>query len=309
MSGEKILVVDDNLGNCHMMADLLEQWGYRVKEAHQGKEVLELVKQFQPDLLLLDVMLPGMNGFEICKRIKRSPEMKHVAVIMLTVLDDLEDRTRGISVGADLFISRPVSHKELQRHIESVLANKSVALDLEELQSTSTFFQNLLRQLSPELYRRTQPVLHYSGSISKFLGLGKEAVATIELGAVLQGFSYLFGSGSERLAITKRILEPLEIATNLSAYLDPPGGSICMNCTRGVRGCSSTEGAQIVYLSDLYCKLLPEMGNKNKAYVQLRKELPVDAADCPIYGALGQVLDDEAFVQKIKSGDIRSRQT
>lgn len=108
----KILVVDDNLASCEMLSDVLTQWGYDVRQAHQGKEVLPLVEEFAPDLVLLDVMLPGMNGFEICKRIKASPKTENIAVILLTVLNDVEDRTQGIRVGADLFLSKPVNYKD-----------------------------------------------------------------------------------------------------------------------------------------------------------------------------------------------------
>ena len=95
----KILVVDDNLANCDLLADVLSQWGYEVAKAHQGKEVLPMVEAFRPDLVLLDVMLPGMNGFEICKRIKASAETENIAVILLTVLNDVEDRAQGIRGG------------------------------------------------------------------------------------------------------------------------------------------------------------------------------------------------------------------
>ena len=105
----KILVVDDNLASCEMLSDVLTQWGYDVRQAHQGKEVLPLVEEFAPDLVLLDVMLPGMNGFEICKRIKASPKTENIAVILLTVLNDVEDRTQGIRVSADLFLSKPAN--------------------------------------------------------------------------------------------------------------------------------------------------------------------------------------------------------
>ena len=128
----KILVVDDNLASCEMLSDVLTQWGYDVRQAHQGKEVLPLVEEFAPDLVLLDVMLPGMNGFEICKRIKASPKTENIAVILLTVLNDVEDRTQGIRVGADLFLSKPVNYKELRRQIEFVLSNKTHIAELEE---------------------------------------------------------------------------------------------------------------------------------------------------------------------------------
>lgn len=85
---EKILVIDDNEVICDMLYDVLNEWGFCVEKAYQGMKALPLVDEFQPDLVLLDVMLPGMNGFEICRRIKSDPEKEHIAVILLTVLRD-----------------------------------------------------------------------------------------------------------------------------------------------------------------------------------------------------------------------------
>ena len=85
---EKILVIDDNEVICDMLYDVLNEWGFCAEKAYQGMKALPLVDEFQPDLVLLDVMLPGMNGFEICRRIKSDPEKEHIAVILLTVLSD-----------------------------------------------------------------------------------------------------------------------------------------------------------------------------------------------------------------------------
>ncbi len=309
MSGEKILVVDDNIENCNMMADLLDQWGYRVREAHQGKEVLPLIKQFHPDLLLLDVMLPGMNGFEICKRIKEAPETKHIAVIMLTVLDEVEDRARGLTVGADLFISRPVNYKELRRQIEFVLAKKRKVMDMDSPAAICEFFMNLLHRLSPQLHRQTLPVLQYSRNIAKLLEMNKDLIAMTGLGAALHGFSRLFGAHAGGLKIAGEILQPLQIAGPLSAYLDAPEQNICETCSGVPHRCrdastGSVEGAQVVRLCSRFCELAEELGEKEAAYKALRAGLSPGVEDCPIYTALAQVLDDEAFVQKLKLGDL-----
>lgn len=312
MGGEKILVVDDNIENCNMMADLLEQWGYKVVEAHQGSKVLSLIKQFQPDLLLLDVMLPGMNGFEICKRIKQSPETKNIAVIMLTVLDDIEDRTRGLSVGADLFISRPVNYKELQRQIKFVLSSKRKVMDVENPRSILEFILNLLRRLSPELYQQTLPVIYYGRNISELLGMDQGTITMIELSAAIHGLSHLFGPEKERLDIAREVLQPLEVAESLMPFLDLSEPYACRTCRSRSYKCKSTVegsfvGAQVVFTAIRYCDILQGMGDKVAAYKSLVKKLSSGLQDCPVYTALAQVLDDEAFVEKFRSeeSDIR----
>ena len=201
----KILVVDDNLASCEMLSDVLTQWGYDVRQAHQGKEVLPLVEEFAPDLVLLDVMLPGMNGFEICKRIKASPKTENIAVILLTVLNDVEDRTQGIRVGADLFLSKPVNYKELRRQIEFVLSNKTHIAELEESAAVCECFLRFMRCLDPVLYRHSLQVQGYAKKLAMRLELSDQSIARAQIGAALHDVEKLLpeqeGDGERALEI------------------------------------------------------------------------------------------------------------
>lgn len=121
----KILLVDDNALSCEVLADVMQTWGYEVYKLFVGTGVYEFVLRYRPDIILLDVMLPGMNGFEVCRRLKGSVDTFPIPVIMLTVLDDVEDRIRAFDVGADAFITKPVNYNELKTVINAFCAKKN----------------------------------------------------------------------------------------------------------------------------------------------------------------------------------------
>ena len=94
----KILVVDDNEQLSSMLKDVLESWGYTALTATEGRSCLEIARQEQPDIILLDIMLPGLSGYEVCSELKRDGRTHSIAVIMMTALEDLESRIHGYKV-------------------------------------------------------------------------------------------------------------------------------------------------------------------------------------------------------------------
>ena len=108
-----ILIADDQVANRELLDALLTPDGFRVIQASDGAEALSLLAKHPVDLVLLDVMMPRMNGFEVCERMKSNPETDLIPAILVTSLGDREDRIRGIKVGADDFLTRPVDHAEL----------------------------------------------------------------------------------------------------------------------------------------------------------------------------------------------------
>lgn len=117
----KILVVDDTPLNVKLLADLLGAKGYDVATAESGPEALALMPGFDPDIVLLDVMMPGMSGYEVCQKIRDEPETKLLPVVMVTALDAAEERIKGIEVGADDFLSKPINTNELLARVRSLL--------------------------------------------------------------------------------------------------------------------------------------------------------------------------------------------
>ncbi len=120
----RVLVVDDILPNVKLLEAKLSSEYYDVITATNGAEALEKVAQRSPDIVLLDVMMPGMDGFEVCKRIKDNPATAHIPVVMVTALTDASDRIRGLESGADDFLSKPLNDIALMSRVRSLVRLK-----------------------------------------------------------------------------------------------------------------------------------------------------------------------------------------
>ncbi len=125
-SPAKILVVDDTPRNVKLLADLLTVKGYRVVTAASGREALALVEAEQLDLVLLDVVMPEMSGYEVCRAIRAQPATAMLPVIMVTALDPGEERVKGIEAGADDFLTKPINQSELLARVRSLLRIKEL---------------------------------------------------------------------------------------------------------------------------------------------------------------------------------------
>ena len=122
----KILVVDDTPANVKLLADLLAVKGYAVSTAVNGEEALAKVGTEAPDLVLLDVMMPGLSGYDVCRRIRENPDTALLPVVLVTSLDPQQERVKGIEAGADDFLSKPINQPELFARVRSLLRVKSL---------------------------------------------------------------------------------------------------------------------------------------------------------------------------------------
>lgn len=133
----RILVVDDIRTNVKVLEAKLSSEYYEVITASNGKEALEQATKSRPDLILLDVMMPGMDGFEVCRRLKADPETAHIPVVMVTALGDPEDRVQGLSAGADDFLTKPVDDIAMFARVRSLLRVKLMLDELRMRERTS----------------------------------------------------------------------------------------------------------------------------------------------------------------------------
>jgi CheY-like chemotaxis protein len=146
-SQAKILVVDDEADNIRLLEALLLRRGYAVIKARNGAEALQQVSSAQPDLILLDVMMPIMDGFEVCKILKDNPETRLIPVVIMTTLGQVEDRVKGIAAGADDFLTKPVHRDELLARIQTSLRLKqAIAQQVEDLRHAHTHLTKFVPQ-------------------------------------------------------------------------------------------------------------------------------------------------------------------
>lgn len=148
----RILVVDDILANRRLMKAKLEAKYYSVLLAENGPEALRLAAEESPQIILLDVMMPGMDGYEVCQRLKQDEKTKHIPVVMLTALSDADDRVRGLEAGADDFLSKPVDDFALMARLEALCRYNMVAQELRAREATglqqSSFTDDENRELA-----------------------------------------------------------------------------------------------------------------------------------------------------------------
>jgi two-component system phosphate regulon response regulator PhoB len=124
---KKILVVDDEEDILTLVEKVLVYEEYAIFLARNGEELFEIIKDNKPDLILLDIMMPGMDGFSICRRLKAKPATRDIPVIMLTVLSSRMDINRGIAAGAAAFLTKPFDPEKLNREIKAVLERNDAA--------------------------------------------------------------------------------------------------------------------------------------------------------------------------------------
>ncbi len=129
----KILIADDNQSNVELLEAYLANIDCDTEIAVNGQDTLDKVASFQPDLILLDVMMPKLSGFEVCKQLKADPATKGIMILMVTALNELGDIERAVSAGTDDFLSKPVNRIELTKRVENMLRLKNVENENERL--------------------------------------------------------------------------------------------------------------------------------------------------------------------------------
>ncbi|GAA4431474.1 MULTISPECIES: response regulator [Bremerella] len=129
----KILIADDNQSNIELLEAYLANIDCDTEIAVNGQDTLDKVASFQPDLILLDVMMPKLSGFEVCKQLKADPATKGIMILMVTALNELGDIERAVAAGTDDFLSKPVNRIELTKRVENMLRLKNVENENERL--------------------------------------------------------------------------------------------------------------------------------------------------------------------------------
>jgi two-component system alkaline phosphatase synthesis response regulator PhoP len=129
----RVLIADDNEANVELLEAYLAPLGLDTAIAIDGQDTLDKVASFQPDLILLDIMMPKLSGFEVCQRLKSDPATSGTMILMVTALNELGDIERAVEAGTDDFLSKPVNKVELIKRVENMLKLRGVSDELERL--------------------------------------------------------------------------------------------------------------------------------------------------------------------------------
>ena len=144
MPTSKILIADDNITNVELLEAYLSGTECEIAVAADGQQTLEMVAEFHPDLILLDIMMPKLSGFEVCKKLKKDPKTNNIMILMVTALNELGDIERAVACGCDDFLSKPINKVELVKRVENMLKLRHVTDELERLRRYIDGVEDLL---------------------------------------------------------------------------------------------------------------------------------------------------------------------
>jgi putative two-component system response regulator len=184
IAGATILIVDDEPASRELLARCLQRDGYRVESAADGESAVAAMAECRPDLVLLDVMLPGLDGFDVCRRIKAEPATRLTPVVMLTALD-AHARLQGITAGADDFLSKPFDANELSARVASLVRLKRYTDELDTAESVILSLALTVEARDPYTGGHCQRLSAYSVSLGQRLGLRGDALSALRRGGYL----------------------------------------------------------------------------------------------------------------------------
>ena len=181
----KVLVVDDKLDTLLLLRELLSSKGYDVVTAAQAEEAEEKVHSEKPDLVLLDVVMPGKSGYELCRELKEDPFTRLIPVVMITGLSDRDDRIRGIEAGADDFLNKPVYPEELFARVKSLLKLKEFTDELENAESVLVALALGIESRDPYTGNHCERLAHYASDLGQHIGVDNDAIVALKRGGYL----------------------------------------------------------------------------------------------------------------------------
>ena len=182
---QRVLVVDDHLENTLLMRELLSRQGYEVLIANSAASAEDIMRRTPPDLVLLDVIMPGKSGYELCREWKDSAETRLIPVVMITGLSDREDKIRGIEAGADDFLNKPIFPVELFARVASLLRVKDYTDELENADTVLCTLGRSVESRDPYTEGHCERLAEYATELGRFMGLGEDEQLALRRGGFL----------------------------------------------------------------------------------------------------------------------------
>jgi cyclic di-GMP phosphodiesterase len=180
-----VLIVDDIAGNARLVESLLAPDGHTVRTAGGGAEALRLIRAAPPDLVLMDVMMPNVDGYEACRVLKQDPSTRLIPVVLVTGLDNAAARIRGLEAGADDFVSKPFNAPELRARVRSLLRIKHYTDDLDSAESVIVSLALTIEARDSTTDGHCQRLSQYASALGRTLGLDSDDIADLARGGFL----------------------------------------------------------------------------------------------------------------------------
>jgi putative two-component system response regulator len=181
----KILIVDDYPDNHRLIKTYFVNEPYEIVSATNGHEALYMVENDKPDLILLDIVMPGMDGFEVCKRLKDNRDTFLIPVVMITALEDASNKIRGIELGVDDFITKPIQLIELKARVASLLKVKRFTDELENAEKIIISLALAVESRDENLIGHCNRLANYGALLAEKMGIIEEELEIIRKGAIL----------------------------------------------------------------------------------------------------------------------------
>jgi cyclic di-GMP phosphodiesterase len=319
-----ILIADDEPAFRDFLGTLLRTQGFRVVAAGDGIEALDEFAHHQPDLVLLDIEMPHVDGFEVCRRLKQNPETKLTPVVLVTGLTASEDRIRGIEVGANDFLSKPVDRNELMARVKSLLSLKAYTDELERAESVLFALARSIEGKDPYLEGHCERLSAYSARLGKCVGLSPEEITALrragivhDIGKVAVPDSILLKPGPlateewkimrEHPVVGERICAPLKsfrlvlpIIRHHHERLDGSG------YPDGLTGEEIPVGARVIQIADVYDALTtarPYKGplSSGQALQIMAEEVGKGWWDPALFATFREMLAEKPVLAEVRS--------
>jgi putative two-component system response regulator len=181
----RVLVVDDEPANVDVLVRIMTRLGYDVASASDGSRALDAVATHAPDIILLDVNMPRLDGFEVCRRLKADPSTRLIPVILITALAATEDRVQGIDAGADDFITKPFVKAELEARVRSLTRLKRYTDELDSAESVILTLALTIEARDPYTHGHCERLARYASGLGEQLGLDEHDRLTLYRGGYL----------------------------------------------------------------------------------------------------------------------------
>ena len=306
-----VLAVDDHEQNLQLLEEYLCDWGYDVVLARDGREAVDLYPQHHPAIIILDVMMPNMDGYEACRLIKSSPAGRTIPILMLTALTGTDDKVRALEAGADDFLNKPINREELRTRIRSLIRIRNLRKELDSSENIIMTLTSALESKDPRTIGHVHRVAAYSAQLAAKLGLSPAEREIVVKGAMLHDLGMIGvpdhlltalpttdeerGRVADHTRMGASILEPMRSFAQFLPIVrwhhERFDGS---GYPDGLRGDEIPLEAQIVGIANRFDEIHHESGlSEPEAMAQLAAEAGAGAFDPELVRFFTTSLDEE----------------